>query len=259
MEPRTVGAGHGWTWIVQGFALFRRSPAVWVALLLVLYLATKLLAVIPLLGVIFALLLPVFIVGLMEGCRALEHGSSLQPGHLLSGFRHNAAQIVTIGGVFLVGNLVVMMVVLGLGGDAMATVVKAMAAKTQLTPQAVEELRGPARTVGQAMLAGMLVSLPLLMAVWYAPLLVYFHDQGPIAAMKSSFMACVKNAVPMLVYGLAIIVGMFIAMPFGMALGQYDLALWLLAPVLVPSLYTSYKDIFLAGTAPQTGTDSVAG
>ena len=39
MEPRAVSVGHGWTWIVQGFALFRKSPAVWLAVLLLFVLA----------------------------------------------------------------------------------------------------------------------------------------------------------------------------------------------------------------------------
>jgi uncharacterized membrane protein len=82
------------------------------------------------------------------------------------------------------------------------------------------------------------------MALWYAPLLVYFHDLGPIAAMKSSLIACARNAPALLVYGLAVLGGMFVAMPFAMALKQYDLALWLLAPVLLPSLYVSYKDVY---------------
>jgi len=33
--------------------------------------------------------------------------------------------------------------------------------------------------------------------------------------------------------------------PFAMALRQTDLSLWLIAPVLVPSIYASYKDIFV--------------
>lgn len=258
MEPRTVAAGRGWSWITEGFALFRKSPAVWLAVLLILYFGMKLLVFIPLLGVVFVLFMPIFIVGLMEGCRELERGGALVPAHLLSGFRRNAAQLVTIGGVSLVGNLAVMMIVLGLGGEAMTMMTKAMAANPSTTPQALEELRAAVRTVARALLAGTLVSLPLLMALWYAPLLVYFHDQGPIAAMKASFIACLKNAMAMLVYGLAILLGMFLAMPFSMAFGQYDLALWLLAPVVLPSLYASYKDIFLAGSAPQPGSDSVA-
>jgi hypothetical protein len=77
--------------------------------------------------------------------------------------------------------------------------------------------------------------------------------------MKASLVACVKNALPLLVYGLVIFTGMFIAMPLSIALGAYDLAVWLLAPVVLPSIYASYKDVFLAGTAPEPRTDSVVG
>ena len=52
----------------------------------------------------------------------------------------------------------------------------------------------------------------------------------------------------------SLLAGMFIATPFSMALGQYDLALWLLAPVLLPSLYASYKDVYLAGAAPDVSS-----
>jgi uncharacterized membrane protein len=88
---------------------------------------------------------------------------------------------------------------------------------------------------------------------------VHFNDLGPLAALKSSFHACLKNTGAMLLYGFMIVVGMIIAMPFSIAVGQHDFALLLLAPIVVPSIYASYKDIFLAGTAPQTGVDSVTG
>lgn len=258
MEPRTVRAGHGWTWITEGFALFRKSPANWLALVLALFAATKLLAMVSLLGVVFVLLMPIFIVGLMEGCRALERGEPLQFAHLACGFQRNAAQLVTIGGVSLVGNLAVMMIIMSLGGDAISTMTKTVAggaAAGSPTP----EIQAASVTVVRALLAGTLLSLPLLMALWYAPLLVYFNDLSAIAAMKSSLIACAKNAPAMIVYGVAVMGGMFLAMPFAMALRQYDLALWLLAPVVLPSLYVSYKDIYLAGAAPQAGADSVAG
>lgn len=259
MEPRTVTAGQGWTWIKQGFALFRKSPAVWLAMLLALYLTTKLLSLSPLLGIVFILFMPLFIAGLAEGCRELERGGTLAPGHLLCGFRHNATHLVTIGGISLVGNLGIMMIVVGLSGDAMSVMSKAMTGGPPGTPQALEEMRTAAQSVGRALLVGMLVSLPLVMALWFAPLLVYFHDQSPLAAMKASLMACFRNAGAMLVFGLAIFAGMFLAMPFSMSLRQYDLALWLLAPVVLPALYVSYKDIFLAGAAPPGRTDSAAG
>src|SRR5687767_9955306 len=126
MQPRTVRAGHGWIWIKEGYALFRKSPANWLAIVLLLFAATKLLAIVSLLGIVVVLLMPIFIVGLMEGCRALERGEPLQLAHLACGFRRNAAQLVTIGGVSLIGNLAVMMLVMTLGGDAMATLSKAV-------------------------------------------------------------------------------------------------------------------------------------
>jgi hypothetical protein len=259
MEPRAVSIGHGWTWIVQGFALFWKSPAVWLALLLLLFFSMKVLVRVPLLGIVVVLLTPHFVVGLMEGCRALERGNRLELAHLLAGFRRNAAQLVTIGGVWLVGNFAVMMLVIELGGEAMAALAKTVTQGAQMTPQLTREMHAATRTVTQALLVGAAVSVPLLMAMCYAPLLVYFNDLGPVAAMKSSFFACVKNMGAMLLYGLVILVGMFIALSFAVPMRQPDLALVLLAPVIFPSVYVSYKDIFLAGIAPERGADSVTG
>ena len=259
MEPRAVSAGHGWAWIVQGYLLFRKSPAIWLSLLILLFFTTKILLRVPLAGIVFVLFMPLFIAGLMEGCRTLERGQPLELGHLFAGFRRNAAPLVTIGGVSLVGNLCVMMIVMTLGGEAITALSKTIVQGGEMTPQLARETQAAVSGVTRALLVGTLVSLPLLMAMWYAPLLVYFNDLGPIAAMKSSFLACLKNMGAMLVYGAIIFAGMFVAMPFGIALGQYDIALLLLAPVVLPSIYASYKDIFLAGTAPQPRTDSVAG
>jgi hypothetical protein len=250
MEPRSVSAGRGWTWIVQGFQLFMRSPVVWIALLLTLFIATKLLALVPLLGVLFVLFMPVFVAGLMDGCRALEYDRPLQFGHLTRGFQKNTAQLVTIGGISLAGNLAVLMIVMTLGGDAIAEMAKTMGQKPAPTPEAAEHMRQATATVGRAFLVGTLVSLPLLMALWFAPALVFFQDQQPFAALKWSFLGCLRNVLPLLVYGSVLLAGLFLAMPFSAALGQYDLAIWLLAPIILPSIYASYIDIFLEGTGP---------
>jgi hypothetical protein len=246
MEPRTVAASHGWIWVTGGFALFRKSPATWLVLVLILFAASKLLVLLPLLGILFVLFMPVFIAGLMEGCRALDRGEALQIGHLASGFRTNAAQLVTLGGVSLVGNLAIMMIVVSLGGDAMSTIAKTLAESTRAQPPS-SEAQAAASTVARALLVGTLASLPLLMALWFAPLLVYFQNAGPLKAMQSSLVASLKNALPLLVFGVAVMLGMFLAMPLALALRQYDLALWLLAPVVLPSLYVSYKDVYPGG------------
>jgi hypothetical protein len=234
-------------WIKQGFALFKASPAGWLAIVLLLFAGTRLLAVVPLLGLLFVLLMPLFIAGVMEGCRALERGEPLVLAHLACGFRRNAAHLVTVGGVSLVGNLGVMMVVNAIGGEAMSAL-KA-AAQAGRAAGATQD----AQAVSSALLIGMLLSLPLLMAIWYSPLLVYFRDMTALAAMKSSIVACARNAPALLVYGVAVLGGMFLAMPFALALRVPDFAVWLLAPILLPSLYASYKDIYETEPDPQPG------
>jgi hypothetical protein len=233
-------------WISAGFALFRKNPAAWLMLIGVLFVATKILAFVPPLGIVFVLLMPIFIIGLMEGCRALERGEALQLGHLVAGFRHNASQLVTIGGLSLVGNLAVMMIVVWLGGDALAALTKALSQGSS-APTPPAEAQAAAAIASRALLVGTLLSLPLLMALWYAPLLVYFHDLGTLASLKWSLVGCLRNALPMLIYGLALLAAMFIAMPFAIGVRQFDLAFWLLAPVIAPSLYVSYKDIYVPG------------
>jgi hypothetical protein len=96
-----------------------------------------------------------------------------------------------------------------------------------------------------ATLLGMLLVIPLIMAYWFAPILVAFHDMPAIEAFKLSFQACFKNIGTFFVYSLismALILGGMI--PFG-------LGLLVVIPVMILSLYTSYKDIFNISTTPE--------
>ena len=144
------------------------------------------------------------------------------------------------------------MIVAAIGGDAFATLAKTLSKTPTITPQISEQLQAAGVKITQALLVGAALSMPLLMALWFAPLLTYFHDVKPLPSLKSSFIACLKNVLPMFVYGLVILAALMVLVPIGVKLGQYDLALWLMAPVLVPSIYASYKDIFAAG-APASG------
>ncbi len=221
-------------------------------LVLILYVALKVLMRISLLGLIAILLLPIFLVGLMEGCKALERGEALQVGHLLSGFRTNVGPLITLGGISLVGNLLIAMIIAAIGGDAMMTIMK-FAGQTTIAPEAVQPSSRRCRKATLAATVGVALSLPLMMALWFAPLLVYFHGMKPLRAIVYSFWACWKNVLPFLVYGLIVLVALIIVMPVGLATRQIDLGLWLLAPVLIPTIYTSYKDLFSAGDAPAAG------
>ena len=51
------------------------------------------------------------------------------------------------------------------------------------------------------LMIGLALSIPVYMAIWFAPSLVALNDFEPVQALKTSFGACLKNIVPYLLYG----------------------------------------------------------
>ena len=243
MEARVVAPGRGWQWLFEGFWLFRTTPVIWIALTLALGLMWVVSLMIPVLGpLLFNLLSPALFAGLMVGCRALESGKPLEMAHLFAGFRQHAAPLVTVGGVYLVGTVIVVGIVLVVAGGSMLPAVLTKPGTD------IETLRAAARSMAVALAIGAAVYLPVLMAVWFAPLLVVFNGLAPVAAMKLSFTACVSNTVPFLVYGVAVLMAWIVlSLPAALGAAGALLAAALLVasiPVLICSVYMSYRDIF---------------
>ena len=236
--------------------LFQKSPLMWVMITLGLFIAFKVILLIPLIGVAAILLMPIILVGLMEGCRALDLGQSLKPAYLASGFTRNTAALATLGAIYLAGNLLIILVITQLGGDALMQVLQFMS-KQKVTPENIDLIREAVSKATVAVLVGWLLSVPLVMACWFSPLLVYLHDMKISTAMGVSLKACLQNMMPFLVYGGLIFLALMIVTPVSMATRILDLGMWLLAPLIIPSIYTSYKDIFPATDGPPAvGTTS---
>jgi uncharacterized membrane protein len=233
MEVRVVAAANGWQWIVDGFKLFLKSPILWMAFTLVLFVLWVFSFLVPVLGhLLFYLFLPCIFTGMMIGCRDQDRGEPLRFDHLLAGFRENAAGLVTLGGVFLVSMVVISGTMFVMVGGA---AFMQLARQPALDPQTAAELL-PGLLAALAF--GLTAFLPVFMLLSYAPLLVAFDKLTPLESMKLSFAACWKNALPFLVYGLVAVVLMFFAMM------TFFFGLIVLLPVLFCSVYTSYKDIF---------------
>lgn len=223
--------GHGWTWIREGWELFKRQPGMWIGIVLLLFVIMIAAAFIPFIGgLAMSLFGPVFAAGIVSGCKALESGGELEIGHLFAGFRSRTGTLVGVGALYLAGSLVVMLVVGLTMGVGMATMLG------QADPQSMGAM---GMTVVLAMLVMMALLLPLVMAIWFAAPLVVFHDHGAIEAMKASFAGCLKNILPFLWYSVAFFLLAIVAtLPLGLG--------WLvLGPVLGASLYTAYRDIYL--------------
>jgi len=233
---RRVPTAHGWYWITQAFALFRRNALNWIVLNLALLLIALGLVVVPVIGAYaMYLLTPIFLAGMMVACREQEAGREVEIAHLFRGFRHNASHLVTVGGVYLVGQVVIAGLVLSIGGAELQDAMRAAAegSAQQLTPAAADR-------ISLAVLVGSALFVPLLMAVWFAPMLVIFDEVPAVRAMQLSVHACLLNLLPFLLYGV-IMFGLLVVAVAPLFAG---LLLWV--PLAVISGYTSYRDIFAA-------------
>jgi len=232
---RARPAGDGWNWIAEGWRLFMKAPGTWIAIAVVASVIFVVLALIPILGgLALSLLAPVFAAGLMLGCRALDHGQPLEFRHLFAGFQVQLGNLVAVGAIYLGLSLAIMLVVMLATGASMFALFAGGGAQN---PAAAA---GAFTTMALAMLVAALLFVPLAMAMWFAPPLVVLHELGPVEAMKQSFGGCLRNVVPFLVYGVVLFVLAILAsLPFGLG--------WLvLMPVLAASIYTGYRDIYLA-------------
>ncbi len=235
MNPHTVGARNGWQWIVDGFNIFRRGAVMWIVLTLTLAIMWLATLMIPLLGpLLFNLFSPVFFAGLLIGCRAIEQSEPLELPHLFAGFKSNVSALVSVGGVYLAGTIIIIGIVFAAVGTSPFTMIKPGKA-----PDA-ESAMMIMRSMGLALTIAMALYTPLMMAIWFAPALIVFENLGAVDAMKQSFAACLMNMMPFLVYG-AVLMVLWIVASIPLLLG-----LLVLLPVVFCSVYTSYKDIFAA-------------
>jgi uncharacterized membrane protein len=243
VSPRGVAAGNGGTWWGEAWRLFVPSAGMWLLVIVILFVLNIVLTVIPVIGHIAGqVLFPVLMGGLMLGCRAIDRGQPLTVNHLFAGFGDRAGPLFIIGLIYTGFIIAILMAVAGVLFVLFGTAVLAQLYRLSDPFSAIAVLG----TVLMVMLVGillfLLLYLPLLMAVWFAPALVVFRGLDPWAAMKMSFSGCLRNMLPMLVYG-AIGLGLAIVATIPLALG------WLIVgPLSIASVYTSYCDIFTDST-----------
>ena len=260
-EGQSVPAGQGWTWWRQGFAIFRASPWMWMLMVVVLmgvFLAagavlgaigfsmmrspSVLILVSGVMGLALSIVYPIFEGGLMLAARDTDEAEGPTVGHLFAGFSQSAGTLATVGGLLLVGNIVIQVVVGAVFGMGFT--------------------KGAAGDPGAMIQQGALVfliylalTIPLMMAFWFAPALVVFNGLSAIDAMRSSFVGCLKNIVPFLIYGLVglgfgillgLLLGILIAVTRGLAIILMLAVLLSIVPIILGSIYSGYRDIYTA-------------
>ena len=174
----------------------------------------------------------------MLGCRAIDRGQPMTVNHLFAGFSERAGPLFIVGllytGIAIAITLAVAGILLVFFGAAVLSQLFRLS-----DPFAASAMLGGAiMVIMVGALLFLLLFLPLIMAVWFAPALVVLRGLDPWAAMKMSFSGCMQNVLPFLVYGLiGIVLAVVASIP--LALG------WLVVgPLSIASIYASYCDIF---------------
>lgn len=233
----SLPAGRGIHWIGEGWNLFKASPWMWIVVLLIWFALQIALSLVPFLGGIASILFgPSFAVGVLAFAHGISINRRADLSQLLAGFKRKLSTLVILGLLYLL-MMVAVVIVAGIFGFV-------------FVGGALSSYTGNAEQFADAMLSGGGLSLlllvavffaliaPVIMAYMYAPALVFFANQTASDALKQSFVACLRNWLPLLIFGLVAIVLAFIgALPFG-------LGLLIVVPLLFAANYVSFKDMF---------------
>jgi hypothetical protein len=230
-EGRKVASSRGAGWFSDGWRLFARAPGTWIVIFVVFTLMWLALAIVPGGSLLASLLYPVFVGGIMLGCRNLEEGGSLSLSDLFSGFKKNTGNLLLVGVLYL-GSTFMIGILIGIGMvftmPGMKGAASGDAALMTFLPM-----------FALVFLVAMALMVPIFMAIWFAPAIVVFHDAQPMASLRASFQGCLRNIGPFLLYG---IVGFLLAI---VAVIPVGLGFLVLGPVIWGTMYAGYRDIFL--------------
>ena len=258
-----VSTRNGWLWVLQGFSIFRKSPAIWILLVLSYWSMMALLSRLPILGTVLATLsLPVFAASFAIMAHEVAIGGRLMPALLFSGFRRSPRTLLALGAM----NMVAMVAVFACTYPIDGGILMGLAILGKPLPATV--LPGGADS-GAFMFASVVAGLlaaPVQSAFWFSPMLVAgVAGQKPLGAAQSlfySFFACWRNWRAFIVYGATLsTVFVFIALALQLVVRSdktLPVAMFAMVLVLLPTLfgtfYASYRAIFSPRTAPGPGT-----
>jgi hypothetical protein len=224
--PSGQAVGDGMTWIVEGFRFFKRDIGTWILTMVVGFIVAIVLNLIPILGSLISMFITyVWVGGLMLGCQAVYEGKPFAVKYLFAGFQYRVGRLIGLSVIMGLASAVLMFAVMG------STYIQLLSGTATAVDFGVE--------FWLSLLVAMALMIPIMMGVWFAPVLIVLQDMPILAAIKASFMGCFKNVFPFVVYGIIALL-LYI-------LGSIPLLLGLLVvvPVLFISMYTSYRAIYL--------------
>lgn len=248
-------ARRGAFWLREAYAMLNVKRLPWLMLLLFYYIVAGLIDWVPLVGqYVLPVLKPVFAVGFLAAAWNQERGGSPDLKFLFQGFRANLWALLPLGAFTLAGILLAVIATSLVDGG---TLLEVMSGKGKLDEAVLATGR-----VQAGMLFAATLALPVILAMWFAPGLVVFHDCSATDALALSLRAALANWRPIAVYGALVfffggvlpasataIVAKIVPGEFAWTVAVALLLpyVFLFVATLHISDYVSYRDVFHAG------------
>ena len=251
MQALTLPAGRGWSWLFEGFRIFRKKQLMISLVVLGYWMLMAVINSMPFIGQLGAtLLIPVFSVSLMNLFRMVEQGDAIPPAILFSGFQTQARSLVALGLVYGVLSISILGLVSLIDDGVLYRLIVLG-----------ERPEGQALISGNVIIAGQLAMalfLPLIMSFWFAPVLVAWHNLPAGKSLFFSLVACARNWRVFLVYAGAVL--LLCAIVPGLLVGMLSLMfsntaslfsvmfttliVLVVLPTVYASFYVSYREVF---------------
>ena len=227
--------GKGVSWITDAFPYFSANPMGWIGSIIVLFIITAVVGIIPLGSLVLNIFFPVITGGYMLGCMSHKEGGTFEFQHMFAGFKEPYFKRLALVGVFyFAASLVVIILMLILA----FILIGGFEFFQQLEQGQVEDFSQHTMKFVLITLIGVSLCLPLIMSIWFAPVIIVNRDESATSAMVMSFKACLKNILPLTLYGIVVVIlSILAAIPL-------MLGFLVLLPVLSASVYVAYLDCF---------------
>ena len=232
-DPHSCPAGTSMNWVGDSWNLFKAQPGVWIGIFLVYMIIMMVVSSIPLLNFFSGIITPLFTAGWMVAAINCDRNGSAKIDDLFVGFNRKTGDLIIVGLIAygMEVGLVIILTALFMGLVGVNQMINMVGDEQQML-----------QFIPYIMIMVLLfiaLMLPIVMMIWYAPILIIQHDLKPWDAMTKSFNGCLKNVLPLTVYSLVFLILILI--------GTIPLFLGLLivSPMFMISIYSSYKDIYL--------------
>ena len=286
MQALKLRARDGWLWISGGWQMFRKQPFSFMALLFVFWLV--LLSASAVIGwfaqgiamllpvsvdlvtaigsLLFAALTPALTVGFLQACRVAASGLSIHPILLFAPFRagrKTVSRLLSLGIIQMLVLIVILFATHGqdpvptdpsVGRATTTAPAPGPATKAEATTPAADEAEMRRRAT-ELTIQG-LAYLPVALLMWYAPMLVAWHDVPVGKSLFFSLVGVWRNRAAFLIYGIgwiAIWMSMSIVIALvGLIVGVGNITAIVVAPLAMVlltcmycSMYQTYATVYV--------------